>query len=118
LLIRGGTTSVGLAAAALAKLHGAVVAATTRKPEREMLLRKCGVDQIFIDNGIVAEQVKVVFPRGVDKVLELVGTTTLKDSRRELLRRGLAFAGTMGAALQQTGVKPALTRRRPDLQPL
>src|SRR5580658_1423772 len=80
LLIRGGTTSVGLAAAALAKLHGAVVAATTRKPEREMLLRKSGVDQVFIDNGIIAGQVKVVFPRGVDKVLELVGTTTLRDS--------------------------------------
>jgi NADPH:quinone reductase-like Zn-dependent oxidoreductase len=80
LLIRGGTTSVGLAAAALAKLHGAFVAATTRKPEREMLLRKSGVDQVFIDNGIIAEQVKVVFPRGVDKVLELVGTGTLQDS--------------------------------------
>jgi len=37
LLIRGGTTSVGLAAAAIAKLHGACVAATTRRPEREML---------------------------------------------------------------------------------
>jgi NADPH:quinone reductase-like Zn-dependent oxidoreductase len=80
LLIRGGTTSVGLAAAALAKLHGAVVAATTRRPDREMLLRKSGVDQVFIDNGIIAGQVKVVFPRGVDKVLELVGTTTLRDS--------------------------------------
>ena len=31
LLIRGGTTSVGLAAAAIAKGHGAFVAATTRK---------------------------------------------------------------------------------------
>src|SRR5882762_11038804 len=33
LLIRGGTTSVGLAAAAIAKNHGAFVAATTRKPD-------------------------------------------------------------------------------------
>ena len=32
LLIRGGTTSVGLAAAVLAKKHGATVAATTRRP--------------------------------------------------------------------------------------
>jgi NADPH:quinone reductase-like Zn-dependent oxidoreductase len=96
-LIRGGTTSVGLAAAALAKLHGAVVAATTRKPEREMLLRKSGVDQIFIDNGIIAEQVKVVFPRGVDKVLELVGTATLKDSLRCAKQRGIVcMTGMVG----------------------
>ena len=79
LLIRGGTTSVGLAAAAIAKLHGAIVAATTRRPEREMLLRAAGVDQVFIDNGIIAEQVREVLPGGVDKVAELIGT--LKDAR-------------------------------------
>src|SRR5580692_7077491 len=39
LLIRGGTTSVGLAAAAIGKKHGAFVAATTRNAERENLLR-------------------------------------------------------------------------------
>src|SRR4029077_10221499 len=38
LLVRGGTTSVGLAAAAIAKNHGAFVAATTRNPDREQLL--------------------------------------------------------------------------------
>jgi NADPH:quinone reductase-like Zn-dependent oxidoreductase len=97
LLIRGGTTSVGLAAAALARHHGAVVAATTRRPEREMLLRKSGVDQVFIDNGIIAEQVKVVFPRGVDKVLELVGTTTLKDSLRCAKQHGIVcMTGMVG----------------------
>ena len=82
LLIRGGTTSVGLAAAAIAKSHGAFVAATTRNPDREKLLRASGVDQVFIDTGSIAEQVKEVCPKGVDKVLELVGTTTLKDSLR------------------------------------
>src|SRR5260370_28289162 len=45
LLIRGGTTSVGLAAAAIAKGHGAFVAATTRRPEREKLLREDALDQ-------------------------------------------------------------------------
>jgi NADPH:quinone reductase-like Zn-dependent oxidoreductase len=80
LLIRGGTTSVGLAAAAIANKHGAFVAGTTRKPDREQLLRTSGVDQVFIDTGSIAEQVKEVFPGGVDKVLELIGTTTLKDS--------------------------------------
>jgi NADPH:quinone reductase-like Zn-dependent oxidoreductase len=97
LLIRGGTTSVGLAAAALAKLQGATVAATTRRPDREMLLRSSGVDQVFIDNGIIAEQVKLVFPRGVDKVLELVGTLTLEDSLRCAKQRGIVcMTGMVG----------------------
>ncbi len=80
LLIRGGTTSVGLAAAAIAKNHGAFVASTTRNPERNKLLLESGADQAFIDTGSIAQQVREVCPGGVDKVLELIGTTTLKDS--------------------------------------
>jgi NADPH:quinone reductase-like Zn-dependent oxidoreductase len=82
LLIRGGTTSVGMAAAVIAKSHGVTVAATTRNPERANPLRAMGVDQVFIDAGKIAEQVKEVYRGGVDKVLELVGTTTLLDSLR------------------------------------
>jgi NADPH:quinone reductase-like Zn-dependent oxidoreductase len=89
LLIRGGTTSVGLAAAAIAKNHGAFVAATTRNPDREKLLRASGVDQVFIDTGSITEQVKEVCPNGIDKVLELVGTTTLEDSLRCAKQRGI-----------------------------
>ena len=97
LLIRGGTTSVGLAAAAIAKSHGAFVAATTRNPQREKLLRASGVDQVFIDTGSIAEQVKEVCPKGVDKVLELVGATTLKDSLRCAKQRGIVcMTGIVG----------------------
>ena len=80
LLVRGGTTSVGLAAAAIAKKHGAHVASTTRNPEREGLLRKTGADQVFIDSGAIVSDVLKAYPDGVDKVLELVGTVSLKDS--------------------------------------
>ncbi len=55
LLIRGGTTSVGLAAAAIAKNHGAFVASTTRNPERNKLLLESGADQVFIDTGSIAQ---------------------------------------------------------------
>jgi NADPH:quinone reductase-like Zn-dependent oxidoreductase len=97
LLIRGGTTSVGLAAAAIAKSHGAVVASTTRRPDREQLLRSSGADQVFIDTGVIAEQVKEVFPSGVDKVLELIGTTTLRDSLRCAKQRGtVCMTGMVG----------------------
>jgi NADPH:quinone reductase-like Zn-dependent oxidoreductase len=97
LLIRGGTTSVGLAAAAIARQWGVKVAATTRRPEREALLRSSGVEQVFIDSGSIAEQVKEVFPRGVDKVLELVGTTTLGDSLRCARHHGIVcMTGMVG----------------------
>ena len=80
LLVRGGTTSVGLAAAAIAKGHGAFVAATTRRPDREALLRANGADQVFIDTGSIAGQARELSEGGFNKVLELVGTTTLIDS--------------------------------------
>jgi NADPH:quinone reductase-like Zn-dependent oxidoreductase len=97
LLIRGGTTSVGLAAAAIGKKQGAFIAATTRNPEREKLLRASGVDQVFIDTGSIAEQVREVCANGVDKVLELVGTTTLKDSLRCAKQRGIVcMTGIVG----------------------
>ena len=97
LLIRGGTTSVGLAAAAIAKNHGAFVAATTRNPDREHLLRASGGDEVFIDTGSIAERVKQKFSSGVDKVLELIGTTTLKDSLRCARQGGIVcMTGIVG----------------------
>lgn len=80
LLVRGGTTSVGLAAAAIAKRHGATVVATTRRPDSEALLRANGADDVVIDGSAIAGQLRARHPRGADKVLELVGTTTLEDS--------------------------------------
>ena len=97
LLIRGGTTSVGLAAAAIARNVGAFVAATTRNPDRGDLLRASSVDQVFIDTGSIAERVREIFPGGVDKVLKLVGTTTLKDSLRCSKQRGIVcMTGMVG----------------------
>lgn len=82
LLIRGGTTSVGLAAAALAKSMKlcSFVAVTTRKPEREAMLKANGADEVFIDNGSIAEEVRKRRPEGYSKILDLVGVTVLADS--------------------------------------
>lgn len=97
LLIRGGTTSVGYAAAAIAKRHGTFVAVPTRKPDRSVLLRASGVDQVFIDTGSIVGQVQEVYPGGFNKVLELVGTTTLADSLRCARQLGIVcMAGMVG----------------------
>ena len=82
LLIRGGTTSVGLAAAAIAKNHGATVLSTTRRADREGLLLASGADQMVVDTGVIAEKIRELYPGGVNKVLELIGTSTLLDSLR------------------------------------
>ena len=80
LLVRGGTTSVGLAAAAIAKKHGAFVASTTRRADREGVLRASGADKVFVDDGAIAGQLSNLSVEGFDKVLELIGTTTLMES--------------------------------------
>lgn len=80
LLIRGGTSSIGMLATQLAKISGLRVVATTRNPQKEQLLLQNGADQVLIDNGSLSVKLKQDFPGGVNKVLELVGTSTLKDS--------------------------------------
>ncbi|MGY3622468.1 zinc-binding alcohol dehydrogenase family protein [Bradyrhizobium sp. USDA 10063] len=97
LLIRGGTTSVGLAAAAIAKSHGAEVISTTRSADRFRLLRSAGADHVLVDDGSIAETVKVTLDGGAQKVLELVGTTTLADSLRCARRQGsVCMTGMVG----------------------
>lgn len=80
LLIRGGTTSVGLAASAIAVNHGATVISTSRNDRRTQLLKDRGASSVIIDNGNIAANVKKESGGGVNKVLELIGTATLLDS--------------------------------------
>lgn len=101
LLIRGGTTSVGLAAASIAKHYGAsYIASTTRKTDSKTkdLLKRSGADHVFIDNGSIAEEVEKVRAGGFDKVLELIGTTTLIDSLKCVRKPGgiVCMTGIVG----------------------
>ncbi|MCA9561513.1 MAG: zinc-binding dehydrogenase [Myxococcales bacterium] len=82
LLVRGGTSSVGMMAAILAKRIGATVLSTTRRPERAAALRAIGVDHVVVDDGHVARAVRALVPDGVDGALELVGAPTLRDTLR------------------------------------
>jgi NADPH2:quinone reductase len=96
LLIRGGTSSVGLAAAALAKSTGATVLATTRQPHRIQSLRDHGIDHPLLDTGTIATSVRQLYPDGVDAALELVGTPTLPDTLRCVRVHGtVCFTGLL-----------------------
>ncbi|MCO8270078.1 zinc-binding dehydrogenase [Actinoplanes sp. TRM 88003] len=96
LLIRGGTSALGYAAAALARDLGATVLATTRQPSRRAELAANGVDHPILDDGAVAARVRDIVPDGVDAALELVGTPTLPDTLAATRIRGtVCFAGML-----------------------
>jgi NADPH:quinone reductase len=96
LLIRGGTSSVGIAAAILAKRIGMTVLATTRSAAKADALERAGVDHVLIDDGDVAAQVRRIFPEGVEAALELVGTPTLPDTLRATKVHGtVCFTGML-----------------------
>jgi NADPH:quinone reductase-like Zn-dependent oxidoreductase len=80
LLVRGGTSSVGLAATLLALRIGATVLSTTRQRDRLAGLAARGVHHPLLDDGAVAKQVRALYADGVDATLELVGVPTLPDS--------------------------------------
>jgi NADPH:quinone reductase-like Zn-dependent oxidoreductase len=96
LLIRGGTSALGFAAAALAIDIGATVLATTRQRDRLETLAAHGVQHPILDDGAVAEQVRRIAPEGVDAGLELVGTPTLPDTLAATRVHGtVCFAGML-----------------------
>src|SRR5438034_1528633 len=66
LLIRGGTSSVGMAAAILARQRNMTVLSTTRSPNKTATLTDIGVEHVLIDDGNVARQVREILPDCVD----------------------------------------------------
>jgi NADPH:quinone reductase-like Zn-dependent oxidoreductase len=95
LLVRGGTSSIGMLTAALAKRMGLTVIATTRSIARESALRANGADHVVVDTGEIAEAVRAIAPGGVDRALELVGTPTLPDTLRATRVHGVVCMAGM-----------------------
>ena len=97
LLIRGGSSAVGLVAANYATAMGAKVLSTTRSTAKEYLLKKFGADKVVIETDEIAPNVKDICPHGVDAVLDLVGTKVLEDSFACVCLGGtLCMAGLLG----------------------
>lgn len=98
LLIRGGTSSIGMLACQLAKTKGVIIVSTTRNPDKKQALLANGADYVVIEDGSVSEYVRGIFPEGVHKVLELVGTRTLKDSLKCIAPKGIVcMTGILGS---------------------
>ena len=94
LLIRGGTSSVGMAAASIAAGHGVEVAATTRQRRKADALTAVGVDHVLVEGD--EGGLPTIWPDGPDLILELIGARTVADSLR-LVRRGgtVCVAGSL-----------------------
>jgi len=96
-LVRGGTSSIGFMAIALARSAGLEVSATTRSESKTEELQAAGVRHVLIDNGSVLKQARAIYAQGYDRVLELIGASTILDSLRATRRGGIVcMTGMLG----------------------
>jgi NADPH:quinone reductase-like Zn-dependent oxidoreductase len=107
LLIRGGTSSIGLTTLAMAKAEGLRVISTSRRERNFDVLREAGADEVVVDDGQLADTIRATHPDGVDRVLELIGTTTLLDSLRCARSGGVVcMTGILGGAWELASFRP------------
>jgi NADPH2:quinone reductase len=96
ILIRGGTSSVGMATAVLARQRGMTVLSTSRNPAKAEALTRVGADHVLIDDGNVAAQVRRIYAGGADTAIELIGTPTLPDTLGSVRLHGVVcFTGML-----------------------
>ena len=94
LLIRGGTSALGIASIMLAKGLGCKVIVTARSNKHNAFLEHLGVDKIIIDTN---NSIKDKLDEKVDKILELVGPLTLRESLSLLNEGGICCStGILG----------------------
>lgn len=107
ILIRGGTSSVGLAALQLAKSVGATVISTSRNKNKLEFLKQHGADFAMLDDANISEKLFSIASKGVNKVLELVGTVTLKNSLALVSENGiLCMTGILGGEWEMKRFEP------------
>lgn len=99
ILIRGATSSIGFAAISLSRSAGLEVTATTRSQAKTAELKAAGATHVIVDDGALARKARTISPDGYDRVLELVGATTLLDSLQAAKRGGIVcMTGILGGS--------------------
>lgn len=99
LLVRGATSSIGFATMAMARRSGLEVTATTRSAGKEQALKDAGATHVLVDDGRICDAARQLKPEGFDRVLELIGATTLKDSLKAARTGGIVcMTGILGGA--------------------
>jgi NADPH2:quinone reductase len=109
LLVRGATSALGQAAVSLAREAGATVLASTRSEQSAPRLESLGAHKVLVDRGSLQEPVRELCSQGVDRVLELVGNSVLRDSLRLIKKGGhLCLAGFLGGLAPLEGFNPIM----------
>lgn len=104
LLVRGATSTVGMAAVQLAKAVGARVIAACRRESSFEKLQAAGADRCLIDDERLSEHPWAERP---NKMLELVGIKTLYDSLRTVTEPGyVCHTGNLGFVFTASDFNP------------
>ncbi len=97
LLIRGATSTVGLAAIQLGKSIGAKVIATTRSERKAETLHNVGADGVLLEGENFRKRFLEQYPQGATKVLELIGASTIRESLQVTALHGIVcHTGLLG----------------------
>lgn len=101
LLVRGATSALGYASMQIAKALGCRVIGTTHKKEKMHFITDLGCEAILDSEG------KIVGKIYANKVLELIGPKTLRDSLRCCYRGGIVCnTGILGGEYFLNGFDP------------
>ncbi len=85
----GGSSGLGAFAIQLAKLQGATVITTVGNDKKRAVVESLGADYVFNHhNDDVVSNVLKLFPKGVDLVLDYVGSATFDKSLAMLRKNG------------------------------
>ncbi len=107
LLIRGATSSFGLAALNMAVDVGAKVIATTRSRDRFKKLGDLGAHRVELEGPDLSS--RIAEAKQIDSILDLVGNSVILDSLRILRRGGRAcLAGWLGGLAPISDFNPLL----------
>ena len=102
-MIRGGTCALGYASIQIAKALGCRVAATTHRESKLNLLKNAGADECILDDSNLNEKYQGRF----NKVLELVGCKTLRDTLRCTASGGIVCnTGVLGGVFALENFAP------------
>lgn len=103
LLLRGGTSSVGLACLGLACAGGVRVIATTRSEAKGRRLSALGAAGIVLEGDGFPERARAALPEGADGAIDLIGGRAVLETLR-LLRPGATACNS--GSLSDTWVIP------------
>lgn len=93
LLVRGSTSTVGMAAVQIASNFGCQVTASARNDKKFAFLKEIGASECIVDNENLSETLS--YEKYPTKILELIGPKTLRDS---------LFAVKKGGIVCNTGI--------------